>query len=708
MKARSVTPRLIVLLSVCLLLLSTSVPSLHAEETIRDIRVEGIKRIESETIRSYLTVDVGSAFNKTSIQQSIQALFKTGFFKDVAIDREGSALIVKVVENPTVDNVKYEGHETFTNEELEKLIKIKPHSIYNRARSERDLSALRQAYRIKGMFLADIQLKVEQKDQNLVDLIYEIDEGQKSKVRVVRFIGNKKLSDGDLQKKLLIQPSDWLSWFTEKDTYDRNKLLYDQNQVRNTYLDNGYIRVQVNSSVAELTPDREAFIITHSVTEGERYRVGSIRFQSNFDELPEEELRKQLAFEPGEWYSRLLVRDTKEALNDVIGDFGYAFLAIQAAKLIDDEKRVVDIVFNIDKGRRVYVNRINISGNDRTRDEVIRREVQLVEGDRFSPTKIRTTEKRLKGLQYFEKVDLITPERPDKNDRINIDIDVAEKPTGSFTMGLGYSSVDNLIGSASISQNNFLGKGQRLSLSVNSSSSSTQYDLSFTEPYFLDKNIMAGFDIYNKELERESTAFKQNTWGGNLRLGFPISEFFRNDMMFSMSHIKVENKGNSNSAIILDQAARSPFIQSMVRNVLYWNDLDNMKLPRSGRTHNVTTDFSGIGGDVKFFRLINDNNLYHTLSRKHDLILRLRGKLGVIEGWGGEDTPIFERFYLGGPKSMRGFKSSGVGPRTQEGDAFGGTYLAHGSAEFWVPFYGLGDKGVRWITYTDTGVIGDW
>ncbi|MBF0123699.1 MAG: outer membrane protein assembly factor BamA [Magnetococcales bacterium] len=671
------------------------------------IRIEGNQRIELETIRSYLPVSVGGVADADTVRKIIKDLHATGFFKDVAVEQDGATLVVRVEENPMVDGVTFEGNQAFGKEELDKMVQVKSRSIYNRAKMEKDLATLRQAYRIKGLFLAEIEAVVKPQGQNSVSLVYRISEGEKSKVRLVRIIGNQNLSYKELLKKLMMQPSDWMSWLTENDTYDREKLLFDQSQLRNSYLDQGYVRVSVESSVAEMTPDRRAFVVTHALHEGERYRVGSLRISGDFNELPEQQLWEKMEIHEGEWYSRETLRQSIENLTDIVGNFGYAMLDIQPNMQIDDDQRLVNIDIQISKGRRFYVNRIEISGNSRTQDQVIRREMRLVEGDRFSSASVRRSKERLQSLNFFDKIEVTTPPT-DQPDRVDLKVDVSEKSTGAFTVGAGFSSVDKLVGTASISQNNFLGRGQRMLFSFTLSSKNTEFDLSFTEPYFMNKDVSAGFDVFNRSTDRLSTlSFKQQSYGGAVRLGFPISDRLSDRLSYSLANINITEVSASASEVLKAQKDLSPYLQSMISNTVNWSDLDSALMPTKGRTHRLTTDFSGLGGDVRFGRVVTEHNLYHNLIGKDDLVVHVGAKAGAIVGWGQGEVPMFERFYLGGPRSIRGFKQGGIGARSAKDDPLGGTAFGELHTELLFPFPGLGDKGVRGVTFLDVGMLTD-
>ncbi|MBF0307898.1 MAG: outer membrane protein assembly factor BamA [Magnetococcales bacterium] len=682
-------------------------PQGQTAENIQRIEVSGNRRIETDTVKSYLAVREGESFDAPGVQKSMKDLYDTGFFKEVSLEREGGSLVVRVVENPVIHQITFEGLDAFSEEELKKTIKLQENDIYNRAKVERDLTALRQAYRIKGLFLAKVEMLQKPRDENAIDLVYRITEGQKSKVQSVRIIGNQQMSYKDLTKKMMIQSSGWFSWLTEDDTYDREKLLFDQSHLRNVYLNNGYVRVKVSSSVAELTPDKQSFVVTHAVEEGERYKFGPVSISGDFDELPPEALREALKIKEGAWYSREKLRESVEALSDKVGDFGYAFLEVDPGTTIHDDSHTVDVAITVKKGRRVYLNRIDIVGNNRTRDEVIRREMRFAEGDRFSASKVRRSRQRLDNLNFFEKVDITTQPVPATEDRINIKVDVAEKSTGAFSIGAGFSTADQFIGTASLSQNNFLGLGQQMVFSFAISSRTSEYDLSFTEPYFLGRDISAGVDLFNRKMNRmDVSAYKQDSYGGGLRLGFPINEFLDDRVSYQYSYVTLTDVAENASQLIKDQATRSPYSQSMISNVLTWNTLDHNLLPTAGQRHKLTTDFSGVGGDVHFLRLITDHSLFHTLWDDKNLVGHLKGRLGLIEGL-NEDVPIYERFFVGGPYSLRGFKKSGVGPRTVTGEAYGGTYMATTSAELLFPILGMEDKGIRAVTFLDAGILND-
>ncbi len=694
----------LILFNIPLVLPATS----HAADVGSAIRVEGAKRIEPDTVSSHVTFTPGQPPDREAVSKSIKALYDTGFFKDVAIEMEGNTIIVRVVENPTVSKVSFEGHDALTTEELEKIVQLKAHALFNRSTTERDIAALRQAFRVKGFFLAKIDLEVKEQDQNLVNVVYRIAEGSKSRVSKVRIIGNKELSEKKLIKKLMIQPSGLFSWFTDDDAYDRDKLLYDQSQLRNVYLDEGYARVQVESSVAEMTPDRKAFVVTHSVHEGERYRFGDIDVQGDFDELPKGKLMEALRVTRGEWYSRDQMRQSIEKLTDLIGDFGYAFLDIQPQTKIDDDAKTVAVNFRVAKGRRVYVNRVEVVGNSRTRDNVVRREVTMNEGDRFSASAMRESKKNIGDLNFFESVEVTTPATGNP-DQVDVQIKVAEKPTGTFSVGAGYSTTDSFIGTASVSQNNFLGRGQRLVLSTALSGTTTNFDFSFTEPYFMDKHLSAGFDLFARDADRRLIgAYTEKTYGGALRLGFPISKNLRDNLSYNLAQVDIQATGALPSRAMQAQADESPYIRSMVSNALIWSDINSTMMPTKGKTHRLTTDFAGLGGDVTFARAIVDSQVYHPFTSDEEWVGHLRGRAGIIDGM-SKDVPIFERFHLGGGQSVRGFKPGGIGPRTTpEDDAYGGTHFEQVNAELFFPFLGLGDKGVRGITFMDLGYVGDW
>lgn len=682
-------------------------PGSALADRLSEIQVQGAQRIEVETVKSYLTLQEGGEFSAAAVRESIRSLYDTGFFKDVSVGREGSILVVRVIENPMVNKVTFEGNDAFDTEELEKLTRLKVRKIYNRSKAEGDLAILRQAHRIKGLFLAKIDLLIEQLDRNRVNLVYRIDEGEESVVQEVRIIGNEIFSDREVRKGLMIQPNNWLSWWNEDDSYDREKLLFDQEEIRNFYLDEGYIRVRVDSSVAELTPDRTAFVVTHTVHEGKRYKIGEVTVDSDFTELAESELFEQIELIKDDWFSRMFLRQSVEQLTDLVGDFGYAFVDVSPQTEINDETMLVNLNFRIRKGRRVYLNRIQVKGNTRTRDEVIRREMRLAEGDRYSAAKIRLSKKRLTSLDFFEKIEFTT-ERTVESDRVNVNVDVEEKSTGSFTVGAGFSSYEGMLGTASISQKNFLGRGQFLGVNFSLSSKRSEYNVAFTEPYFMGKNMSLGGTVFRKTLDRSTySSYKQRSTGARIRAGFPLSENLFDSLSLTTSQIRITNVESGASQSVLDLEEKSPYFQAVLSNSLSWDNLDDRFEPTTGRKHKLVTDYSGLGGDVNFVRLLTAHSYYTKLIRRKPFVGHIGGKFGIIEGV-GEDVPAFERFYLGGPTSLRGFNRAGVGPRTTDGDdAYGGSHFEQVNMEILFPLGELGDKGVRGVTFIDAGILGD-
>lgn len=682
-----------------------------AAETIRAIRVEGAERFASETVKSYLAVSEGDAFDDEKLRQSLKSLFDTGFFKDAALAREGGTLVVRVQENPLVYKLTFEGSESLEQERLEELVRTREGDTLVQGRVERDLAMIRQALRIKGMFQAKVETDIVPLPQNRVHLTYRIFEGSTSKVRDVRFVGNQALKQKELLKKLLIQPTGWLSWWTEDDTYDRDKLLYDQEQLREKYLNAGFARVRVLSSVAEMTPDRKAFVVTHTVEEGPRFNFGAITLSGDVTELSEEDLRRELVIRSGDTYSRDHLRQSIENLTDRVGDLGYAFVDVNPQTTINDDTQTVDVSFKISKGKRVYLNRIEVSGNTRTRDEVIRREMgKLVEGNTLSTSEVRKSKRRLEALSFFETVEISNPPMPEFPDRSDLHVKVEEKNTGAFTIGAGYSSYESLLGIATIYQNNFLGRGQKMKVSFALSSMRSDFEVSFVEPYFMNKNMAAGVTIFNQDHQQKRlSSYNLEAFGVNTFLAFNLSDRLTNTISYSLSNIELSSPYDEAyfSPALQSAFAASPYWKSMISDSLTWSSIDNPLLPTDGRIHKLGVDVAGLGGDLRFIRAITEHGVYHPLTEKSGLVAHLKGRIGFAEGFGGDDVPIFERFMLGGSRTIRGFDPGGIGPRNTRGDAYGGTFLAQINAELLFPIIGLEEHGVRGLTFLDMGTLGD-
>ncbi len=671
---------------------------------IREIRVEGTQRIEGATVRSYLTVQPGDTFSPERLDDSVKSLFATGLFADVTMRFDRGTLIVSVVENPIINRIAFEGNRRVKLEDLQAEVQLRPRVVYTRTRVQNDVQRILEIYRRSGRFAARVEPKIVQLEQNRVDLIFEIDEGPLTGVQRINFINNNVFDDGELRDIMLTKESRWWRFLTSNDTYDPDRLNYDREQIRRFYLRNGYADFRVLSSVAELTPDREDFFITITVDEGQRYKFGKIEIRSEIPELDTEFLKLFVAAREGDWYNADLIETSINSLSDILGDLQYAFVEIDPLLQRDPETQTVGLVFEINQSPRAFVERIDIQGNIATLDKVIRREFLLVEGDPFSITRLRRSEQRVKDLGFFEDVEVRTVEGSQPDQSV-VTVNVTEQPTGEIQFGFGYSTTEGGLLDFSIRQRNLLGRGQDLRLSTLLSNRSFEIDLSFTEPYFLDRDLAAGVDLFRVVRDdRDTITYDLESTGIVLRAGYPLSARLRQRLSYTLAQNSIENVSIFASRFIREQEGTST--TSSIESLLFYDARDSRLNPRDGWYVSVANEFAGLGGSVRFLRNRVTAASYWGLF--DTWVLSLTGEVGYIFGL-GEKVRINDRFFLGGD-TLRGFEPGGVGPRdlTLGGDdALGGQRFARSSLEITLPI-GLPDElGVKGHIYTDAGTLAE-
>ena len=681
---------------------------------VDEVLVQGNQRIEGDTVRSYIGVAVGDRVDSAAINDALKALYATGLFADVNIRREGNALAVGVVENPIINRLAFEGNRRIKDEALETEVQLRPRIVFTRSRVKSDVQRIVQVYRRSGRFAATVEPKVIQLPQNRVDLVFEISEGPLTEIQKITFIGNKVFQDGRLRSTISTKEARWYRFFTSADKYDPDRLNFDRELLRRHYLANGYADFRVVSAVAELSRNRADFFITITVEEGERYTFGDIDVSSDLRGVDAEFLRPLVTTGPGETYNADKVEDSIQKLTFELGRLGYAFVDVRPEIERDRESRQISVNYSVDEGPRVYVDRINIVGNVRTLDRVVRREMRLAEGDAFNAAKLRRSQQRIRGLGFFEKVEvrdekgllddkaLGAAEDNFADDRTSVTIEVEEQSTGELWFGLGYSSSDKIGGEIGIRERNLLGRGQDLNLTLSVSSRRQDIDLSFTEPYFLNRDIAAGFDLFNRQRDQENTSFDRNSTGFTLRAGYPFAERLRHAVRYTLRSDKIEDVSSSASRFIQDQ--KGTRLTSSIGQTVTYDLRDDRFFPTEGYLVRVSQDLAGLGGDVHYIR--------HILKYAYHKRLwgEWIGELSIDEGhiFGlGENVSLSDRFFLGG-SSFRGFAAGGVGPRdTSTLDFLGGTVYYVGTAEASVPLGILQEFGVFGRLFTQVGSLAD-
>ncbi|HWK47877.1 MAG TPA: outer membrane protein assembly factor BamA [Stellaceae bacterium] len=669
--------------------------------TVQEVRVEGTERIEPETVRSYLVLQAGDTFENAKIDQSLKALFATGLFADVTLRRDGNALIVRVVENPIINRVAFEGNSKYDDKALTDEVQLKPRTVYTRTRVQADVKRILDLYRRGGRFAATVEPKVVQLPQNRVDLIFEIDEGSTTGIRSINFVGNQNFDTSELLPILSTKESRWYRFFSTDDTYDPDRLTYDRELLRKFYLQHGYADFRVVSAVAELTPAKDGFIVTFTIDEGERYKFGKIDLDVKLKALTNDELRPLLLDQPGDWYNADDVEKTIAGLTDAVGTKGYAFIDIQPQINRSREAHTIDITYVISEASRVYVERIDINGNVRTLDKVIRREFLLAEGDAFNTSKLRRSQQRIKDLGFFKKAE-VTNTPGSAPDRTVVNVNVEEQSTGELSIGAGYSTSDGVLGNFGIRERNLLGRGQDLRLNGTLSQRSSQIDLSFTEPYFLDHRVAAGFDLFatNRNNQKLDT-YSQFSVGGVLRLGYQITDNLRQTLRYTLRNDTITNISTTASPYI--QAEKGGRTTSAVGQTLLYDRRDNRQDPTEGYFISFDTSVAGLAGNTDYVKGVVQGATYYSIVP--EWVITVSGEGGYVQGTNGQPVHLSDRFFIGGD-NLRGFSTGGVGPHdVNTSDSLGGNKYYLGSTTLDFPLGLPKEFGVTGRVFTDFGSL---
>ncbi len=673
-------------------------------DQIQSITVVGTQRLEADTVRSYIKLRTGTPWSQANADQALKDLYATELFGDVSIRNNSGAVVIEVRENPVVNRIILEGNKRIKNEKIEPEIKLAPRQIFSRTKVRADVARIVELYKRQGRFAANVEPKMVQLDQNRVDIVFEITEGPKSKVQQINIIGNDKFSDGQLRSEMVTKQARFTRFLSSGTSYDPDRLAFDQQKLRQFYLTKGYADFRVVSAVAELTPDKQDFIITYVVEEGERYKFGDVTVDSQIRDFSSEGLQKTLPMKKGDWYDAKQVEDTVDRLSENAGLFGYAFADVSPDFQRDKDTLTMGIKFNVAETPRVFVERIDINGNTLTQDKVVRREFRLNEGDAFNSFQVKRTADRIKSLGYFQEALEVEQSQGSAPDRIILTTNVEEKSTGELSLSAGFSSIENFIFQGAITQRNFRGKGQELRTNISYSSYSKSLELGFTEPYLFDKSIALSGDVFRRDLNsfntfnnQRNTTYQQTTTGTQIRTGVPINEFLYFQARYGLNFDNVTLDRNQfyslvNGVSTCDPAKAGRFLcdavgkrtTSSVGYTLLYDTRDNRVRPTRGHSVSLSQDFAGLGGDVRYIRTRLEANKYWRLSNS-GFVFSLSFEGGYIHplenrgsaAQGIDDVRLTDRFYLGEPQ-IRGFDIRGVGPRVQRVTFTGG--VANGVA----------------------------
>ena len=670
-----------------------------------NVQIVGTQRVDPATVLSYMTIKPGDRYNRDALSHSMKALYDTGLFADISMQEKGSTLVVQVVENPLISQVVFEGNKRIDDETLAGEVRSRARSVLNRSVVQEDVDRIYEIYRRSGRFSVNVEAMMIPLDQNRVNLAFEISEGDVSEISSIRFVGNRAYDDDDLRGAILSQETRWYRFLSTNDRYDPDRLDYDQELLRRFYLKNGYVDFSVVSAVAELSPEKDSFYVTFTVDEGERYKVGAVNVDAAaLDGVDPSVLSNDVSMESGDWYNADEIDEVVDEMTDTLGNMQYAFVEVRPSLKRNIPEREVDILFRVNPTQRVFVDRINITGNVRTIDKVIRREMELLEGDAFNRTKLAKSENNIRDMDFFETV-TVKPVRGATPDQTEIDVTVEEKSTGDVSIGAGFSTQDGPLADLRIRERNLLGKGQELVLGTTIAGERTQFDLAFTEPYFLDRDLRAGIDVFHttRDLQDESSYDLRNT-GGGFRFGYGLSRHWSQSWRYRLEKTEIENVGSDASRFIQDQEGTRT--KSSVAQRLVYDLRDSKLSPSEGYFLWLDSEFAGLGGDVEFVSGKTGGSFYYPIA--DEVVLNILGEVGAIEAWGSDDeVQINDRYFMGG-NTLRGFENAGIGPRDlSTDDALGGNRFYRGSAEVSFPFGLYEEFGIKGHGFADVGSLWD-
>lgn len=670
-----------------------------AQGVISNINITGLQRVEKDTALSYAGIKTGEAVSEQELNNALRRLYDTGLFSDVSFDPKGNTLNINVVENPVIGIRAFDGNNKIDDKILESEIQSQPRSVFNKAKVQQDVQRILAVYKRAGRYGVEVEPKIIKKSDNRVDLIFEIDEGPEAKIDTINFIGNKHYTGKDLQAEIMSKESRWYRLFSSAESFDREKMNYDQELLRRFYNRHGYADFAVLSAIAELSRDKTSFVLTFTIDEGARYKVNDIKINSNVPDIDPNEWYKQVSFNIGDWYNSDEIEKTVSKLTEELTRKGFVFVEVVPTIHKDSESGKLSVVFDIKENAKVFVNRINITGNTRTLDEVIRREFRIAEGNVFNASKIRDSRRNIERLNFFSKVD-IESERVDY-DKADINVNVEEKSTGYFNVGVGYSTVNGALIRAGITENNFLGKGQQVSLNAGMSQRSNDYSFSFTEPYFLDRRLSAGTDLfYQTEDYQDESNYDMDTMGARIRFGWDYTDNLSQYVRYTLKQDEIKNVSSASKYI---QREEGESIDSVIGQTIVYDKRDNVLKPREGYYLSFGNDISGLGGDDKYLKFDAKAYKFYTLSDHYTFKFFING--GYITGYGNEDARLAQRYFLGG-NTMRGFDTGGISARDKATkDALGGNWMVWGGAELAFPM-GLDELGIRGRTFVDIGTTG--
>jgi outer membrane protein insertion porin family len=685
----------------------------HAVEpfVVKDIRVEGVQRVEPGTVFGYLPVKVGETFTDEKGAESIRALYNTGFFKDVQIRAEGNVLVVRVEERPAISQLEFIGFKEFDKEALRRTLRgvgVAEARYYDKSLIDRAEQEIKRQYVARGYYAADVSTTVTPVDANRVSITFTVDEGPTAKIRQINIVGNKAFSEGDLRDEMQLSTPNWLSWYTKNDLYSKQKLTADLEALRSFYLDRGYLEFAIESTQVSITPDKKDIYLTLNIHEGEQYKVSDIKLTGELLSK-QAEMEKLIKLKQGDVFSSAKLSATTKSITDLLGTYGYAFATINPQPQINQKDRTVALTLVVDPGRRVYVRRVNVVGNSKTRDEVVRREMRQMEASWFDGEKLQLSQNRINRTGYFTDANITTEDVPGTSDQVDVNVNVTEKPTGQINLGVGFSSTDKLVLSAGIRQDNVFGSGTSLGLDVNTSKSNRTIAVTQYDPYFTVDGISRSTELYYRTYRplyyTGDQDYRVVQQGGNVKFGVPFSE--TDTVFFGIGYERTTIDVTANTPLAYQNyVAKNGRITNNFPITIGWSkdQRDSALVPTRGRYQQANLEFGIPGGDLQYYRAYYQHQYFYPLSKS--FTMAFNNEIGYGHGYGNKDFPVFKNYYAGGIGSVRGYETSTLGPRDANGVAIGGASKFVGNVEFIFPLPGSGvDRTVRLFTFFDYGNV---
>lgn len=679
-----------------------ALPVMAADMKISNIRYEGNERISSETIFAYLEIIPGQKFSEEQVDKSLKALFNTGFFSDVKINLEGTTLVVNVKENPLISKVAFDGNKRLEDKDLLPELSLKSNTVFSPYKLSNDIARIITLYEKIGRYSVKVVPKQIKLDSNRINLVYEINEGVQASIQKIRFIGNDQIASSDLVDVIASKEYRFYRFFSNADVYDPEKLEYDKEMLKRYYQSKGFAAFKVVSGTAEISPNREAFVITFILDEGKIYDFGNIDIESNVKNLDSENLRPLLKITSGSRFNKDLIDKSVDEITNYLGNHGYPFVEVDPVINTFEGSALADVKFVVKESHKVFINRINIKNNIRTLDKVIRREFRINEGDPYNLSKIQRSKQRIENLGYFAKADFKNQTTSDP-DKIDLDIEVEEQSTGSIHFAGGYNTATGVLGQIMLTENNFLGKGQQVQVGTTFAQKESSIGFGFTEPYFMDRDISAGFDVFASKRDYKSiSSYKSKTVGFGLRSGYEITENWSHGVRYALKKESVTDISKNASIYVKDEAGTK--VVSSVGQTIAYETLDNRLYPSEGFLIKLEQDVAGLGGYTRYFSNRLVGAYYHPVIAK-DVVFKAVLRGGHITGFGGREVRLNDRFYIG-PEYIRGFDVAGIGPRDKNtGDALGGKTYYTGTTELIFPVGLPNEVGLKGAIFHDFGSL---